>query len=486
MAQEQYIFRALRQQMFWPPIHAAVDVYQRRRAAAADHYELIWRLVHVCECTVITLAAAAISRLKQMDKSSDYLKLRERCYGITWNNTDASLEKGVGALDGSIDKWIEIAQYIPGLNVDGSKFLTAFQTFFVGPKTDSSVDPAYSIDLGPLVRAWSRACDVPPSVRPEKVSVKDAFQAINSFRNRFAHVPFPYDQIQEIYRELETCTFGFFEVPPTAANDESVLSGSLALKDSILRGAGYRDTPDTWQAVDHETFVWGKKGDQESWDARPFIFLDKMMRPYLLSRLKNEAGSWEYTRYLAEANAVYSLSNSDLLKLLPRPEESDYRKDEPPPEPIEPAGHEEASPRTPINTREEAFAAVRRRDFEPAIQFWKSEVEQRPYYHSGWHRLGFAQREYGVDLMDGEREKAEQLLRESIESFGHAAEHNDPQYAAEARYNRSKAHWRLWRLSEDKEEFQSALVDAQAAVADSYDHRFVSWNEFLKENLPQG
>ena len=132
-------------------------------------------------------------------------------------------------------------------------------------------------------------------------------------------------------------------MPPTAANDESILSGSLALKDSILRGAGYRDTPDTWQAVEHETFVWGKKGDLEFWDARPFIFLDKMMRPYLLSRLKNEAGSWEYTRYLAEANAVYSVSDPDLLKLLPRPEESDYRKDEPPTKLIESACDNETS-----------------------------------------------------------------------------------------------------------------------------------------------
>jgi hypothetical protein len=483
MSQEQYIFRALRQQLLWPSIHAAVDVYQRRRAAAADHYELIWRLIHICECTVISLVAAAITRLKQMDNGSDYLKLRERCYGITWNNTDASLDKGIGAFDGSIDKWIEIAQYIPGLNAGDSKFLVAFQSFFVGPKTESVANPDYCVDLAPLVRAWSRACDVPPSVPSEKVSAKDAFQAINSFRNRFAHVPFPYDQIQEIYRELEICTFRFFAIPPTAANDESVLSGSLALKDSILRGAGYRDTPETWQTVEHETFVWGKKGEQESWDARPFIFLDKMMRPYLLSRLKNDAGSWEYTRYLAEANAVYSLNNPDLLKLLPRPEESDYRTDEPPVPQIEPVGGAERPMVPTLGSREEAFAAVRRREFEPAIQFWQSEVEHRPYYHSGWHRLGFAQREYGVDFMDLDREKSEELLRQSIDSFTRAAEHSDPQYAAEAYYNRSKAYWRLSKLTGDPGDIRRARGDAQMAAVSFYDHRFASWNEFLAENV---
>lgn len=476
MPQEPFIFRALRQQMLWPSVHAAVDVYQRRRAADADHYELIWRLIHICECTVITLAAAAISRLSQMGKNQEYLKLRERCYGVTWNTTEASLEKGIGALDGSIDKWIEIIQYVPGLTVEGSKFLTSIQTFL----TESQ---DHRIDLAPLVRAWGRACDVPPNVLPEQVSTKDAFQAINSFRNRFAHVPFPYDQIQEIYRELETCTFKVFEVPPSAANDESPLSGAFALKDTILQGAGYRYTPDTWQPVDHETFVWGKKGEQEIWDARPFILLDKMMRPYLLSRLKNEAGSWEYTRYLAEANAVYSISNPDLLKLLPRPDESDYRKDEPLPKEVGPT-EGVVSVETPLEKREQAFAAVRRRDFEPAIQFWKSEVHEKPYYHSGWQRLGFAQREYGVDLTDTDREKAEQLLRDSIASFNHATAHNDPQYEAEAYYNRSKAHWRLWRLTDDAQEFESAVADARTAASRFYDPRFVSWSEFLKENRP--
>jgi hypothetical protein len=485
VAQEPFIFRALRQQMLWPSIHAAVDVYQRRRASAADHYELIWRLIHICECAIITLAAAAISQLREMGKTQEYLKLRERCYGTTWNTTEASLEKSQGALDGSIDKWIEIVQYIGSFPAHASKFLHALQTFLVGPAGESA--ERYQIDLAPLARAWSRACEVPPSVLPEKVSVKNAFQAINSFRNRFAHVPFPYDQLQDINRELETCTFGIFEVPPTAANDESPLSGFFAVKESILQGSVYRNTPDDWRGVDHESFVWGRKGEQEIWHARPFVFLDKMMRPYLLSRLKNEAGSWEYTRYLAEANAVYTISSPELLKLLPRPDENDYQKEEPPPEGI--ASAQDAEPpaaRSPINNREAAFAAARQRDFEPAIEFWKGEVEQRPYYHSGWQRLGFAQREHGVELMDAEPEKAERLLRESIQSFSRAANHNESQYEAEAYYNRSKAHWRLWRLTDDPKEFVSSLRDAQTAVDRSYDHRFVSWSEFLKENQPKG
>jgi hypothetical protein len=261
--------------------------------------------------------------------------------------------------------------------------------------------------------------------------VKDAFQAINSFRNRFAHVPFPYDQLQDVCRELEICTFKIFEIAPSAANDESPLSGSFALKDSLLRGAGYRNTPDPWRTVDRETFVWGSKASGlEIWDARPFVLLDKMMRPYLLSRLKNEVGPWEYIRYLAEANAVYGLSDPDLLKLLPRPAEVDYpshKEEEPAAKAASQQGYGVGTAVKPdVATRDQAFAAVRDRNFEPAIQFWKQEVQHKPYYHSGWQRLGFAQREYGVDLMETDREASERLLRESVESFTHATPHSDP------------------------------------------------------------
>jgi len=477
--------------MLWPSVHAAIDVYQRRRSSSADHYELIWRLIHICECVAITLASAAITRIRDIGGAPDYLKLRERCYGVTWNSTEGALEKSLGALDGSIDKWIEILQHIATFSIDGSKFLTGLQTFLVGPSNNQET---HSVDLSPLARAWARACDVPPSVTAGKVSVREVIQAVNTFRNRFAHVPFPYDQVQDIYRELEACIFKIFEIPPTAANDESPLSGCFALKGSVLRGSGHYKTPENWTNPEHETFAWGKQAELETWHARPFVFLDRMMRPYMLSRLKNEAGSWEYIRFLAEANAVYSLSDPDLLKLLPRPAESDYPKHTDDDEQPAAVGHEaqqkETLPPQPpapkkkdVTNRDDAFAAVKERNFEPAIEFFKKETEQRPHYHSGWQRLGFAQREYGVDLMETDQEKAEDLLRESIKSFARATGHADPQYAAEAYYNRSKSHWRLGRLTQDQLQMKDAIRDADDAAQRFYDHRFVSWSEFLKENL---
>src|SRR5579872_4175097 len=138
--------------MLWPSIHAAVDVYQRRRATSADSYELIWRLIHICECTVITLASAAISRIRDLGKDQEFLKLRERCYGITWNATEESLEKGLGALDGSIDKWIEIIQYVANCPIEGSKFISACQLFLLGTDSGISETGDSHIDLAPLAR----------------------------------------------------------------------------------------------------------------------------------------------------------------------------------------------------------------------------------------------------------------------------------------------------------------------------------------------
>jgi hypothetical protein len=86
--------------------------------------------------------------------------------------------------------------------------------------------------------------------------------------------------------------------------------------------------------------------------------------------------------------------------------------------------------------------------------------------------------------MDTDQGLAEKLLRDSVASFTQATPHNDPQYAAEAFYNRSKAHWRLWRLTHEPREFEEAVTDAQTAAGRFYDHKFLSWSDFLKENPP--
>lgn len=85
----------------------------------------------------------------------------------------------------------------------------------------------------------------------------------------------------------------------------------------------------------------------------------------------------------------------------------------------------------------------------------------RPKYHSGWSRLGYAQREYSAFLMDiGHNEDAKAQPKDSLVSYGQAVQHTDPWFSAEAHYHRSKAFWQLWKLTGSPEDLKAALGDA--------------------------
>lgn len=489
MLPEPAIYKALRQQVLWPSVHAAVDVYRRRRECAGDPYELTWRLIHISECVVITLASAAVARIRDIPSlRSEYLKLRERCHGLSWNETEEVLERVQGALDGSVDKWIEILQLISASDPSGSDFLQALQTFLNGSATTETTGEFPKIDLAPLIRAWSQACDIPAGVKSEALPPKEALKAFNSFRNRFAHVPFPYDRVNEVWLALEECTFRIFDMKPPACNVLSPLSGAFGQGSSILCGSGFCKPEDSWQATDGDVYYCWGNAHREVWKARPFVHIDKMMRPYVLTRLRNEEGEWEYIRYLAEANAVLRVNEPAWIKVLCPPEKADYVIPEDKAaattkaaELSVPATTSVPAPPAP-QTRADALAAVREKQYEPAISFFRKEVEARPQYHSGWSRLGYAQREYAAHLMDsGNDLRAAEVLKQAIESFGHGVQHEETRYSAEAYYHRSKAYWRLWRINRSAEDLDNAIEDANRAAKDYYEDRFVRWVEYLQE-----
>jgi hypothetical protein len=279
-------------------------------------------------------------------------------------------------------------------------------------------------------------------MRADKVAPKEAFTTINSFRNRFAHVPFPYDRVNEVWQSLEECTFRIFEIPPACTNPLSPLAGAFGLKDSLFRGSGFCKPEPTWKSVNEEVFAWGT-AFAESWTARPFVHLDKMMRPYVLTRLRNEEGAWEYTRYLAETNAILRVNEPAWLKVLPQPEKAEYVSvEEPEPLPIETQLGTAPIGVQPLVNRDQAIQALREKKYEPAIKVFMRELQDRPYYHSGWSRLGYAQREYAAYLMDSDRDQeAKVQLKDALESYRKAVQHGDPRYSAEAHYHRSKVYW---------------------------------------------
>lgn len=501
MATENALDKAYRQLQLWPQIHAAADVFVRRKAANAEPYELTWRLIHLWESVVVTLAEAATARLMTLDgREEDVRAIREKCYGRTWNKGESALEKRIGALEGSVDKWIEILDYVASIQSVDSAFLASVVAFLTSRSSDVGAGETRQdnapIDVTRLIAAWGRACDVPVGLKAERVPVKAAFKIVNSFRNRFAHVPFPYDVIQDVFASLQECTLRLFSAPPSPLSQGGTLGGAIAYRGRLIKGA---------TAIEHKAcpseqephFLFGlqKNCADEAWSAIPFVHVDEMFRPYVLTRMKDDAGLWEYTRFLAESNAVVTITNPDVFDTFPIPSEGEYAAQDaheetgtvPEQDPMQGLETEGMQAVPEVRSISEAASAIRQRRFKPAISFLEQLVKQQPEYHVGWLKLGTARRELAVEtrqtpgiLHDQEdAEPTQDLLRGSLEALNRAKQHIQASYRAEAHYQASKTNYRLWQLTPRSDFLDTALEEAEAASELYPDSKYDSWMEYL-------
>lgn len=474
----------------WPTIADALDTFLRRYATGAHPYERIWRLIHVWESTSITLAAAAMSRIRVSPTFGGlFLRCREYCYGRQWDRLTKQFKNSQGALQGSIDQWIDILWEVSKVDTDEG-FLGALRRLL----------DADEIRLGPLVQAWSLACDVPSDSHKNTFTVKQAMRHVNTFRNRFAHVPFPHDPLNKIADALELITEELFSVEPLPwkvlgnGQPSSALVGGLLFKGRVLRGSLIFPS----DGVPSEQIMFVHPGRKtkaddslENWNASPFVYIDHMMRPHILTRVKDETvATWEYTRFRAEANALITRDNKDLLKDLSPPKMQEYDVAD---EDKEAAAHVVDVPQTVTDASlpaqpavaqsfGEAIDAMRAEEYDKAIPFFSSLTRERPTYHIGWLRLGVALREKAVRLPDLDHDKAAiDVLNEAIEAFTKASGHIDPDYQAQAFYHRSKAHYHLARrCPADQQQRSAALEDSEHACELSADPEFARWREHLE------
>lgn len=467
--------RASNGNFLWPSIADAVDTYLRRKSAGS--YETTWRLIHVWESVGITLAVAALSRLSAQSSGSEILRrAREHFYGTYWDETTRSNRTLQGAADGSIDQWITILDEVAKASALTVPFLAALRSFL-----DAEV-----IDLAALVTAWAHTCDVPPDARePHKYRVRQAMRHVNSLRNRLAHVPFPYDQLDALAGSLEDITQQLFglEPPPSSHEKEgqsSPLTGAFRVQNSFLHGT-HRETlegdgPTTLQFA----FPVRRKGDVDLWEAGPFIHLDAMLRPHVLTRVK-AFDTCEYTRFRAEANAILIKDNAGIEGRLPRPKQEEYRKqEEPEEEPEEGGGGGSPVAHPQKSEMDQAIEALHREDYDHAISVLTDLSQKRPDYHVGLLRLGYAEREKAVRVAADSRDDAVALLESAIAHLTKAALHRDVEYQAHARYERSKAHYHIGRLSESGDDrFGMALRDARSAYELHGDPKYQTWLEHL-------
>lgn len=272
----------------------------------------------------------------------------------------------------------------------------------------------------------------------------------------------------------------------------SALVGGLVFNRRTLRGSlVFRSDLDSSDKIRFVHPGRKQKADDvlEDWDSSPFIYIDQMMRPHILTRIKDETvATWEYTRFRAEANAL--ITHDDKVRLVdlppPRMQEYDVAEDK------EVAGDVVTVPQAPTlddgiasaalpaQSFEEAIDAMRSEEYDRAIPFFRSLTSKRPNYHIGWLRLGVALREKAVRLTDDDNDAA-RYLNEAVEAFTKASGHIDTDYKAEAFYHRSKAHYHLARrMQEDREQRSAAVKDADQACKLSADPEYARWREHLE------
>ena len=383
-----------------------------------------------------------------------------------------------GAGDGAVDQWINILDESAKMADSPGPFLAALKKFLT----------ASAIEMGPLLTSWAKACDVPPDFkRTGEVEVRTAMRYVNSFRNRLAHVPFPHDPLEEVADALEAATEQLFSIPPLPTSHEkngesSALTGAFRIGRFFLHGGNMDLLPEA--SIDEIQFVFPckRKGDNiEIWSARSMLHMDAMTRPHILTRLKGH-DFCEYTRFRAEANAVLVQPNSGFANRLLEPAKSEYLVEEEAQQPpIELEIPESTLSSKRAMSMSDAIEAIRSDEFDSAIPFFEELTRERPGYHIGWLRLGYARREKAVRIAHDDSDEAVRLLNLSISDLAKAAEHVDPEYQALALYERSKSAYHLARLFPDQPQDGGAYIeDAKTACSKSDEKKFLTWLEHIE------
>lgn len=463
----------------WPSISDAVDTFLRRRHNNADPYERVWRLIHLWEATEITLSLAAMSRLiGDMGRAAILRRQREFFYGKTWDQVTGSFKSMQGAGDGAVDQWINILDEVAKAAEPSSPFLVALKKFLT----------ASAIDMGPLLTSWAKACDVPPDFRRTgEVEVRTAMRYVNSFRNRLAHVPFPHDPLEEVADALEAATEQLFSIPPLPISHEkngesSALTGAFRIGRFFLHGGNMDLLPEVSAEEIQFVFPCRKRGDNnEIWSARSMLHMDAMTRPHILTRVKGH-DLCEYTRFRAEANAVLVQPNGGIASRLLEPTKAEYVPEEEGQQPpIELQIPESLLSPKRAMSMSDAIEAIRSEEFDVAIPFFEELTRERPNYHIGWLRLGYARREKAVRLAHDDPDEAVRLLNLALSDLTKAAEHVDPEYQAQAWYERSKSAYHLAALvPEPAKDREIYMEDAEKACSKSDEKKFLTWLEHIQ------
>ncbi|MCC5644195.1 hypothetical protein LC607_14810 [Nostoc sp. CHAB 5824] len=312
----------------WTPIANAFDAYRRRLISEPTaFYEHTWRLIHIQESLVVTLGSALVSRLLYLWKDEpnsieDMKKLRKMVIDCLEN--------------GSIGNWNDILSRFGRLTAEKyppCPFIAAVKEYLEEIPTINPNKLASKQQGVPLafLTTWQSIAPVTSNYEDNNLSRLGRFFAINSLRNKIAHVPISGDTFRKLHTGLRrevlsllTPLMDWQAEPPTANPNitkwHPPLCGQIANKRSYVTGSA--DYGQVLGIDDDKTYwEWQKIGNQdpERWLASPFVYIDNDIKVSLLFKLEGLNGepdenlNGQYHRFAAEARyerskAFYHLS----------------------------------------------------------------------------------------------------------------------------------------------------------------------------------
>lgn len=452
------------QNLLWPTIADAADAYIRRRVVNADSYERLWRLLHIWEAMATTLSSAAMVRLREEAGGQPVLRrCRELYYGKSWDAMIGGFQATPSAAEGNLEKWAAILQELAKLRDAQSAYLRSLSDYL----------NRSGINLNPFIRAWNRTGDLPPDAdRVAPFQVRDAFRYVALFRQRFARVPFACDPLESLREALENLTDQLFQTETDNSDPDRIspLFGGFGTGRSVLRGSAIAESDEDCGAGVHFIFRLGKKTENpEKWPALSFVWMDSMMRPHLLTRLREDDSSFigEFTRFRAEANALVERPEAQIRFSLPPPKAAEYLE-------------EEISNKNAPTSLAEALEAIRQENYEPAIAFFLDLTAKQPADHLAWLRLGYARREKALRNYSQHSEEVTGLLLRAIDDLTKACQHTHPDLQARAYFERSRTYYFLdQRMLVKRGHLDLAYKDAVTASRLMEEAHYHSWMQTL-------
>jgi hypothetical protein len=496
----------------WTPVANAYEAYRRRLIAdPSSVYEHLWRLIHIHESLVVTLGAAFAGRLLALWKDdpatlTEANRIRRKVTGLSSpTDPDSELSNGDACLDGYIKPWIDLLKDFSSREIPNATPFCNAVAEYTNHKPDQPVA---------FLEGWKKISEV-PQVFSANLARIDRYDAINTLRNKLAHVPVPHKVLQELQWGLRQEILALLTPDYKSTNDSvasdfettkwhPVLRRRLLFGKHFVNGSAFGLLPSTEQDKSGDSlFYWQNGNDSqnaEKWKISPFVRIDaelKVSLLFLLNDIRNDPTSedfkGEYHRFAAELMPVEKdrVSSSIVAEWIPiappkppvqSPPSLESNGEQTSADSVDPiAANQSFDGHSPYELRSIAESAFKVRDYGRAVAAFKALADSDDsirYNDVARSKHGGALWRYAESEIDSIDDR-NKMLDDAIELLDTATQHRDPDYRARAFYEKSKALWHKWKHDSNIEVLQLAIRCASDAATLQYEPAYVSWFEKL-------